>query len=442
MKNFLAPPKPEVIEALSRALDAVNRVCPVPGGHKKDQPMAVRDLSRLLTQERSEIKARSYWATPRNTSAYIHYFLPWNLYRLSWLLPGLDLPLEADDMVVDLGSGPLTMVLALYCSRPDLHSRPLDFVCVDTAKQPMELGRAILTTLAGGKNFPWRVHLIKAHLFEGIKKLRGEAKMFTAANMLNELPMQQDSAIENRMAALMGAMAPKLSREGRVLVVEPGTRLGGKLVVHARNAALHEGFSIEGPCPHGGPCPMLEQRRYNPRGPDYSGWCHFSFPADKAPVKLAELTARARLDKDSLSLSALYLSAPAENSRQDELAFEDDEWDMFYDDMVDDISPYDEQPEGEELPTPPPRHKPEKPYVPQSLGKFADLRVVSEGIRLPGEREEARYVCSARGLGLLLGASRVPSGGGLTVSWPVRDGRDRKSGALLFQRTAGQTKLK
>ena len=74
------------LEQLFLVLD---RVMPMNGSQKRDLAMACRDLSALLTTERDGL-SRPYWTSPRLTSAYLRYFLPWNLVRLSALLPGLD----------------------------------------------------------------------------------------------------------------------------------------------------------------------------------------------------------------------------------------------------------------------------------------------------------------------------------------------------------------
>lgn len=433
MKNFLAPPSADHLKALQAALAAIAKTSPVPASHRKDQPYAIRDLSRLLTIERTDMKVRSYWSSPRMLSAYVHYFLPWNLYRLAWLLPGLELNLKKDDLLVDLGSGPLTVILALFCFRPELRSLPLNIVCLDTAKQPMETGRAILQALAG-KDLPWRISLLRGPVHSALKSLRGKANLITAGNVLNELQGKRHQSMEESMDGLVAIMRAKMAEDSRLLLLEPGTRLGGKLVSLARKSALRAGFDLLGPCPHQGPCPMLEQWRYNPKGPDTSGWCHFMFPADKAPQSLTELTGRARLDKDSLSLSVIY----ARRLQGQDAELEDDAWPDFDPDLDLDLDDQGFEHEtadaGHQAALREERRK-ARPFEPENPGPQARLRVISEGIRLPDEVETARYVCSARGLGLLKNAGRVPSGGGVSVPWPKKTARDHKSGALIFEYT-------
>ena len=65
---------------------------PLSRNHHADLPEAIRDLSAMLTYERGGL-GRSYWSAPRYVSAYLRYFLPWNLVRLDpascrvWICP-------------------------------------------------------------------------------------------------------------------------------------------------------------------------------------------------------------------------------------------------------------------------------------------------------------------------------------------------------------------
>ncbi len=430
LKNFLSPPSPAVLADMKRALRAIDRVFPVSGAHRRDLPYAVRDLSRLLTTERADIRQRSYWSAVRNVAAYLHYFLPWNLYRLAWLLPGLDLGISGAATIVDLGSGPLTLPLGLWLFKPELRDMPLSFICADTAVRPMELGRDILRELAGG-NSAWKINLIRGQMHTALSGLRQKADLVMMANALNELPPEKGRPLEQKIFSLV-----KKARDAAgngLLFIEPGARLGGKLISLARKAALALGCSVLSPCPHGGPCPLFEQRRYNPRGPEASGWCHFVFPSDRAPDQLAELSSRANLAKQSLAISAVHLSCdqargfsavPQAGSAAGEGAlgdFWDDELADFFDENdegVDDSS-------GED-------GRAVSPYKPVIDGPIADLRVISKGIMLPGEENPARYVCSAKGLGLLQGGGQIPSGGSARAPWPEKERRDRKTGALLL----------
>ena len=231
MKNLLQHPDARLSRDITQALDAVASAFAVPRGHLADLPFAVRDLSRLLTAERGDM-SRSYWSAPRFLAAYLRYFLPWNLHRLAWLLPGLEYPFpsahpEESTRILDLGSGPLTLPLALWCARPDLRVRPLHFVCADVAAKPMDIGLTAFQALAG-KDSPWRFSLSRGHLDGFLRKGEERFHCIMAGNVLNELSPGKGESLEERLESLVSAMSRKLLPGGKILLIEPGTRLGGK----------------------------------------------------------------------------------------------------------------------------------------------------------------------------------------------------------------------
>ncbi|WP_448339637.1 hypothetical protein AB9L13_12365 [Desulfovibrio piger] len=85
---------------------------PLRSAHYRNLPADIEALSRLLTCERSGLY-RPYWSSPASTSAYLYYFLPWNVLRLARLFRSLPLPdprlwLEKGQtpLLLDGGSGP------------------------------------------------------------------------------------------------------------------------------------------------------------------------------------------------------------------------------------------------------------------------------------------------------------------------------------------------
>lgn len=390
------------LELLPKALD---KVMPLSRAHRADLPDAVRDLSALLTHERSEL-GRSYWSSPRFVSAYLRYFLPWNLVRLTRLLPGLDLPAlpnvegtsadSASVTVADLGSGPLTLPLALWLSRPDWRAIPLTLVCVDTVPRPMELGRDLLKAVAelSGEPLLWQIRLVRAPLMRAFRELRQQPRLIMAGNVLNELKDKTGSNLDERMTELSLAVHRSLHPQGRALFVEPGTRLGGTLTVTLREAALEEGFAPVAPCPHSGPCPLIGQRERR--------WCHANQDAG-GPVWLANLARDARLAKDSLSLSFMLLR-PGEDDVSDETTVSSE-------------------------------------YSGKAAVAFPTLkpggvvgRILSDAFSVPGIGF-ARYACTEEGFALIPAAEAIPSGALVACRHPVPPRKDPKSGAveLLWQ---------
>lgn len=384
-RPLFAPSSAFCRDALAKLPQALDAVMPLSRNHRADLPEAIRDLSAMLTYERAGL-GRSYWSAPRYVSAYLRYFMPWNLVRLSGLLPGLDLPAPVCDAdhpvtIVDLGSGPLTLPLALWLSRPDWRALPLTLVCVDTVPRPMELGRSLLEHMAKlcGEPLNWTIRLVRSPLIQSFRELRAP-HLLMAGNVLNELKDKPGVSLDDRMADLALAVERTLHPEGTALFVEPGTRLGGTLTAKLRETAMEEGLVPVAPCPHLGPCPILETRR----------WCHATLYA-QAPAWLADLARHARLPKDSLSLSFMQLrpnAVPAEKTA------------LF--------------------PTMDP------------AGVVG--RILSDAFPVPG-MGNARYACTEEGFAIIPAADAIPSGALVACRRPSSPRKDAKTGAveLLWQ---------
>lgn len=367
-------------KALKLLPESLNTVMPLKRAHRSDLPDAVRELSTLLTTERAEME-RPYWSTPRFVSAYLRYFLPWNLVRLHRLLKGLTLPEPAlghnghGPLMVDLGSGPLSFPLALWLSSEKWRRTPVRLVCVDTAPRPLELGRLLFEDLAKRLNEPllWSIRLERAPLVQGLRGVRESGDrplLVTAGNVLNEWQGQHkgaDMPLVERLGEVAEALTRALAPGGQAIMVEPGTRLGGTLTATLREAALECGLHPLAPCPHTHECPLLGNRD--------RGWCHVHYEAEpEAPEWLTALAKAALLTKHGLSLSYLQL--------------------------------------GTEPPAPEHRFM---------------ARIISQSMAVPG-MGLARYGCSADGL-TLVARARFVEPNTLVEVFPSTD-RDDKSGAL------------
>lgn len=436
--SLLLSPSAQSQTVLDRLMHAVRAVRPIPRGHQRDLPYAVRDLSRMLTTERGTLN-KPYWAAPRFLSAYMHFFMPWNVFRLSCLLPGLPLHLEADDLILDLGSGPLTLPLALWCSLPALREVPLHFVCTDVTTRPMEAGLGVFRHLAGEKS-PWRFTLQKAPVRQAIAGLERPAACIMAGNVLNELQAPKQGTLEDATTALMGFAARKLVPGGTVLLVEPGTRLGGKMVTLARQGLLEAGVAPLAPCTHAEACPMQPGREREGYGPTYTGWCHFTLPAEAAPKSLHGLGERAGIERESLALSFFLGEKVGRGLSRGKDAETLDALEALYQELqeedhilAEERAPSSMQPRPKGL-----RGAATWPAV--EPGTPFPLRVISAPIRLPDEPYPGRYSCGEYGLTLLLDARYYHSGAVVeAVPLPFAPGerpqRDRKTGALLAKPT-------
>lgn len=451
-------------EAVREVLDGyggvLKRVFKLKPKHQRELPYAVRDLSRLLTRDREDLKG-DYLRTPPAVAAYCHYFLPWNLYRLTLLFSRLPLvgPAAASSghasgtdgeasgstgnaadsaasesstglsgestaaseeaaanatgnasgkasakisaevpgdesadvsdndsgeagegkrfTVIDVGSGPLTVAQALWAALPQWRGAEIDLTCVDQARRSMTAGLDLFRALDTESR--WRVRLVQDTVVRGLGKVRGQADLITAANVLNELNWDREDDLGTQVDRIVRRLSGKVAPGGMLLLVEPGTRLGGRLMAAARLSALENGLLPVSPCPHFGPCPLAAERA--------PGWCHFRASASGAPAWLADLTRTARLVKDEVSVSFLLLQKPADEAQVAEI---------------------------------------------EAARAEKRARVVSDVFPVDGR--PARYGCSPDGLLLLThGPERHPAlnpGGLVAYELPGEPERDKRSGAL------------
>lgn len=293
-------PSDELAAALAGYRQILEAVHPLKAKHRANLPQDVKRLSLALTAERGPGPQANYLAAPAALSAYLYYFLPWNLYRLARLFTGMDFDIPDGATVLDLGCGPLTLAQALWLSRPGLRSRRIRLVCVDQTGQAMRAGRALFEALAGEEGKAWTMELVQAPAHKAPME---PFDLVMAANAVNELARGRGEEGHEAQERLAGLLAGRLSAEGRLFLVEPGTRLGGMLLSRLRDILIEEGLFPLAPCTHAEACPML--------APRWRSWCHFVFPAEGAPEWLDRLTKLSGLDKDRASLSFLHMAARA-----------------------------------------------------------------------------------------------------------------------------------
>ncbi|MDR2743719.1 MAG: hypothetical protein LBB66_00720 [Desulfovibrio sp.] len=417
--GFFPPLPPAARQALALLPEALKRVRPLNAAQRRSLPEDAAELSRLLTVERGALR-RPYWLSPAFVSAYLYYFLPWNLLRLARLFSSLPLPdpcsaAPGGALLVDVGSGPLTVPIALWMARPDLGDAPLGVFALDSAPQPLELGKSlfrILGELAGRR--VWPLYTERARLGHPDRPVRGLNRRFAggharlwlvaAANVFNEFHVRsgrkrafdKDPEDDGDCGAGGGEMPAadilrffsRLAASGpespALLAVEPGTRLGGRTIMTLREQAGERGLRALAPCPHNVVCPLLKNRG--------RAWCHFTFDCAGAPSWLERLSGEAGLAKTSLSLSFLLL-------RREGAARED------------------EKPSGGRL----------------SEENSAEARVLSAPFAVPGLVGGARYACCAKGLLLLEDAADLAQGELLRIRLVQNAPRDAKSGALIIR---------
>ena len=322
-KALFPPLTADAMRILDMLPEALAKVWPLNSAHRRTLPDDIAHLSRLLTTERAGLD-RPYWSSPASISAYLYYFLPWNLVRLTRVLASLPLPdprsvapQGGEALLVDVGSGPLTLPLALWLAKPEWRSAPLRVLALDTSSQPLELGKSLMEVLGEMTGQPvWPVRVARAPLEQVVRQAApllsgGKARpwLVSAANVLNELRFGKKrsrgaSAIEeedefdsldnegldfdgNPAAEAAEADKPEGCREDKLdsfleslsplfdhvggadasapagpslLFVEPGTRLGGSTIMRLRQLAVDGGLTALTPCTHQLDCPCCVGR--------------------------------------------------------------------------------------------------------------------------------------------------------------------------------------
>ena len=386
---------PQANDLLHSIFSLIEKTFPVPRRFKSGLPSQINELSGLLTNKRGD-RSLSYLGRPNYLSAYLHYFLPWNLYRLCFLLPSLDLKLNNGDTITDLGSGPLTFASALWIARPDLRSLQLEIDCIDHSGPALTAGEKFFYALAENTNIPWKINLVREDIDIRKDTLRKEkqASLVCAINLFNEIYEKIPHSNIEKLKQLAGNTARLMNNlaktDAYILTVEPGVPQSGRFISLLRNEFIKMGRPPLSPCTHQENCPSA--------GIGEKRWCHFVFETTDVSKELLRLSAAAGLPKERLVLSYLLTGK-----------------------------------------------------MPKKREKGA-LRVISDAFSLPQNRF-GRYGCSAEGLVLLSGEKRhiekIVSGSfvyiediqiptAVKTQWAdlqfkLTDKHDAKSGALIVE---------
>ena len=368
----------------------IDKVFPLPARFRQTLPRDISELSRLLTSGRTD-RSGSYLGKPALLSAYLRYFLPWNIYRLCRLFSFLPLDLKPHDAVTDLGAGPLTLALSLWISRPDLRAVPLEFRCLDKTAAVLDAGKKLFAALCEetkSRDCRWTIRTIRGDIRHNSALSKGKPAALTAAvNVYNELFWDFSPSDTRELERFTGRQARQLSflteNSGSILVVEPGIPRSGEFISLLRSGLIKEGRIPLLPCTHSGPCPLPGGRAGFGKATGKAKWCHFAFDTEDAPRALHKLSAAARLPKERATLSFIYtgMSGRPDNTASNE-----------------------------------------------------PVRIISDSFPVGNTGEWGRYGCSGRGLVLVTGSrkSLEHSPSGALEELALSDGlRDAKSGALL-----------
>ena len=288
------PDAARVLEEFGLIIDSVS---PLPAKRGEELPRYVNQMSRLLTSCRGD-RRTGYMNSLDLQAAYVRYFCWWNLVRLVRLFSNMApsfFDLDSGDVAVDVGSGPLTLPIALYLARPHLREKYLTWYCTDLSQSVLKFGERLLEqvqrAMGGGT---WQVVRVQGGLDVPLKR---KATLVSCANFLNELV--HGSGDEGRLCdRIVRSLLSHLEGDerSRLFLVEPGDPSSSALLTHLRAALIEKGFAPASPCTHSGLCPM------SGKGSENGKWCNFVFNTKDAPVGLKELSCQAGLGKRRASL--------------------------------------------------------------------------------------------------------------------------------------------
>lgn len=287
-------------------------------------PENIKNLSHLLTDNRSE-RRLGYMNDKIQLNSYVRYYTWWNLVRLTKLfsnLPDESFP-QNDCVCLDLGTGPLTVICALYLAKPNLRNLKLSWYCLDVSSNSMIFGEDIFMSIVAkiqqnNENFEnWKIIRVKGSFGTHINQ---KADFITCANMFNELDQSSSMPPEFRVKKYFSQLMnySTQSELSKFLLIEPGIPKAARTISLFRERFLKSDFSILSPCPHSNDCPMNGFKAYTG---SQNKWCNFAFSTEDAPQKLQKLSIKAKLPKERATLSFISVKKSqktnkTENSQQ------------------------------------------------------------------------------------------------------------------------------
>ena len=413
--------------------EIVERARNLSGKQKVSLYGAIKNLSHQLTDDRNS-RRLGYMNEAGYISAYISYFMWWNLVRMTRLFANL--PKKAfepllnpeNPVAIDVGSGTLTVVSALWLARPELRSKKITWYCMDLSQSALSAGEDLYLSIAaktikGGSGSstafaetrskpasqvlspqvgslpipslqpemePWKIVRVKGAFGTSIKE---KADFVSCANVFNEIIQNNEMPTDFLAKKYTNDILSYLKNEdSSVLLVEPGDPHSARFISLMRDALIRRDYEPVAPCPHSQSCPMAG--RTNGKTTNVYGknakWCNFAFDAESAPAKLLKLSEKAGLAKERASLSFVISKKSADSAKNSK-----------------------NQPD-------------EKTFI----------RIASDFIRLPEIHKSGYYACSEFGMLLAIDESHIQPKNGelLQIKTPENlTERDKKSGAIIIR---------
>lgn len=290
----------------------IQSVRPLNSKQLQKLPDDIRSLSHQLTDTRNE-RRLGYMNENIQLTAYVRYYTWWNLVRLTRLfsnLPEKSFP-KNDEICLDLGSGPLTVIISLWLSRPELRKLKLTWYCLDVSSNSMALGEDLYLSIAAktGEE-PWKIIRVKGSFGTALKQ---KASFITCANMINEMDQGAKMPPEYQTKKYFDQFNVYSTKDARFLLVEPGVPKAARTLSLLRERFIKSQKETAAPCPHLFECPMNGFKAYTG---SKNKWCNFAFNTEDAPQKLLKLSELAKLPKERATLS--FISAYPEEANHKE----------------------------------------------------------------------------------------------------------------------------
>ena len=331
-------------------------------------------------------------------------------------------------VAIDVGSGTLTVVSALWLARPELRSKKITWYCMDLSQSALSAGEDLYLSIAaktikGGSGSstafaetrskpasqvlspqvgslpipslqpemePWKIVRVKGAFGTSIKE---KADFVSCANVFNEIIQNNEMPTDFLAKKYTNDILSYLKNENSsVLLVEPGDPHSARFISLMRDALIRRDYEPVAPCPHSQSCPMAG--RTNGKTTNVYGknakWCNFAFDAESAPAKLLKLSEKAGLAKERASLSFVISKKSADSAKNS-------------------------------------KNQP---------GEKTFIRIASDFIRLPEIHKSGYYACSEFGMLLAIDESHIQPKNGelLQIKTPENlTERDKKSGAIIIR---------
>lgn len=281
-------------------------------------PSSINNLSHQLTDQRDKRRV-GYMNSTEELSSYVRYFSWWNLVRLTKIFSNMkeeDFILNDNDFCIDFGSGPLTVVIALWLARPELREKKLTWYCVDISQSSLSLGEDLYLSIAAKTppknkeaNPNWNIIRIKGELGTSIKN---KASFITSANMFNEINQKSSLPTEQLTKNHIASILSYAKKDASIFIAEPGIPTSANFIALSRDEFISNNYKIISPCPHEKKCPM---HGTHAKLGGKTKWCNFAFTTEKAPNKLLKLSNDANLPKERAVISFVFASNLYKNAK-------------------------------------------------------------------------------------------------------------------------------